>query len=202
MFRDVNLFKTIALYFRGNFNSIKVLVQKRTFLNIHRTSKILVNNGYLILNKKYLSNDPFPSVFSIGVNSSLIVNNTFFIYSGARISINDNAKLILGSGYVNHNLSLSCYKEIEIGNGVAISENVVIRDSDNHVIKNSNRLSSEKIKIGDNVWIGMNVTILKGVTIGEGSIIAAGALVNKDIPAKSLAGGVPAKVIKSNVEWS
>lgn len=146
--------------------------------------------------------DPFPSIFSMGVNSSLIVNNTFFIYSGARISINDNAKLILGSGYVNHNLSLSCYKEIEIGNGVAISENVVIRDSDNHVIKNSKRSSSEKIKIGDNVWIGMNVTILKGVTIGEGSIIAAGALVNKDIPAKSLAGGVPAKVIKSNVEWN
>ena len=42
---------------------------------------------------------------------------------------------------------------------------------------------------------------LKGVTIGEGSIIAAGALVNKDVPPKSLVGGVPARVIKENVEW-
>lgn len=66
MFRDVNLFKTIALYFRGNFSSIKVLVQKRTFLNIHRTSKILVNNGYLILNKKYLSNGSFSIYFFYG----------------------------------------------------------------------------------------------------------------------------------------
>lgn len=48
---------------------------------------------------------------------------------------------------------------------------------------------------GDN-WIGMNVTILKGVTIGRGAIIAAGAVVNKSIPAYSIAGGVPARVIK------
>jgi acetyltransferase-like isoleucine patch superfamily enzyme len=176
-FRDVNLLKTILLYLRGNISSIKILVQKRTFLNIHRTSKIVVKNGYLILNKKYLSiDDPFPSIFLMGVNSNLIVNNTFFFYSGSRITINDDAKLILGSGYVNHNLSLSCFKEIEIGNGVAISENVLIRDSDNHVISNSNRLSSEKNKIGDNVWIRMIVTILKGVTIDQVSIIAASAL--------------------------
>lgn len=48
---------------------------------------------------------------------------------------------------------------------------------------------------GDN-WIGANVTILKGVTIGEGAIIAAGSVVIRNIPAYSIAGGVPAKVIK------
>ena len=48
---------------------------------------------------------------------------------------------------------------------------------------------------GDN-WIGMNVTILKGVTIGRGSIIAAGAVVNKSIPPYSIAGGVPAKILR------
>ena len=52
---------------------------------------------------------------------------------------------------------------------------------------------------GDN-WIGMNTTILKGVEIGRGGVIAAGAVVNKDIPSYSIAGGVPAKVIKSRKE--
>lgn len=50
--------------------------------------------------------------------------------------------------------------------------------------------------IEEDVWCGANVTILKGVTIGRGSIIAAGAVVTKNIPAYSIAGGVPAKVIK------
>jgi len=45
------------------------------------------------------------------------------------------------------------------------------------------------------------VTILKGVTIGDGAVIAAGALVNRDVPARTLVAGVPAKIVKSNVVW-
>ncbi len=50
--------------------------------------------------------------------------------------------------------------------------------------------------IGKNVYIGVNVTILKGVRIGDGCTIAAGAVVTKDIPPYSVAGGIPAKVLK------
>lgn len=50
--------------------------------------------------------------------------------------------------------------------------------------------------IEDDVWVGANVTILKGVTIGRGCVIAAGAVVTRSIPSYSIAGGVPAKVIK------
>jgi len=48
---------------------------------------------------------------------------------------------------------------------------------------------------GDN-WIGANSTILKGVIIGKGAVVAACALVTKDVPAYSIVGGIPAKVIK------
>jgi acetyltransferase-like isoleucine patch superfamily enzyme len=51
---------------------------------------------------------------------------------------------------------------------------------------------------GEN-WIGANVTIISGVRIGRGAIIAAGAVVTKDIPPYTIAGGVPAKVIKQRV---
>jgi len=54
----------------------------------------------------------------------------------------------------------------------------------------------EKIRIEDDVWIGTGVVITCGVTIGEKSIIAANAVVTKDVPAKSIVGGVPAKIIK------
>ena len=52
------------------------------------------------------------------------------------------------------------------------------------------------VVIEDDVWCGANVTILKGVTIGRGSVIAAGAVVTRSIPPYSIAGGVPAKILK------
>ena len=57
------------------------------------------------------------------------------------------------------------------------------------------------MKIGNKVWIATNALILPGVSIGDGAIVAAGAVVAKDVPAKCMVAGVPARVIKSNVEW-
>lgn len=53
------------------------------------------------------------------------------------------------------------------------------------------------IIIEDDVWIASNCTITKGVTIGRGSVIGANSVVTKDVPPYSIAGGVPAKVIKT-----
>ena len=45
-------------------------------------------------------------------------------------------------------------------------------------------------------FVGVRATILPGITIGEGAAVAAGAVVTKNVPAKTLVGGVPAKVIR------
>lgn len=52
-----------------------------------------------------------------------------------------------------------------------------------------------KISIGEDCWLGTNVIVLPGVTIGRGSVIGAGAVVTKDVPAFSIALGVPARVV-------
>lgn len=153
-------------------------------------------------NARILHNKRTASLY-VGHNAKLIVN-AFNCYAGCRITINDNAKLTLHSGYCNYECAIECFDNITIGNNVKISERVIIRDSDNHTIINGNGIeqpATAPIVIEDNVWIGMNVTILKGVTIGEGAIIAAGAVVTKNIPAHSLAAGIPAKVIKNNITY-
>lgn len=54
---------------------------------------------------------------------------------------------------------------------------------------------AKTITIGNDVWIGHNVIIVGNVSVGNGAILAAGSVVTKDVPAYSIVGGVPAKII-------
>lgn len=95
-----------------------------------------------------------------------------------------------------------CRKQISIGNNTDIAAGVLIQDYDGHVLlPNTRETSALPISIGNNVWIGANSVILKGVTIGDGVVVAAGSIVTKDVPPKCLVGGVPAKIIRENIEW-
>jgi len=179
-----------------------LLTFKNGHYDIHKDAQIHLNNKCVFFfNKGRVPIDPFASLLYMQECARLIVNGNFSIFSGGRIYINKNAVLELYGGYINSNVILSCHTKIKIGEGVKIAHNVVIRDNDSHEIIDENHVSKEPIEIGNHVWIGTNVIILKGVRIGDGAIIGANSLVNKDIPAKAFAAGVPAKVIRENVEW-
>jgi len=181
---------------KGNFS-----MPGNVSLEMDSSGALVVEKGRFVFNAAWVEHDPFPSVLLIAESASVVVKDTFYIYSGSRVYINKGAKLVLGSGYINSNLNLSCFERIEIGKDVAIAENVCIRDSDNHTIVPGKYKKTKPVIIGDHVWIGMNATILKGVEIGTGAIIAAGAVVTKNVPPNCLVAGVPAKVIKENVKW-
>lgn len=173
---------------------------KKSKIKLNRTSK-MVGNGTFIFNKDWNNIYNTPARLVMKKNSVIEMNGEFVSYSGTNITVEENATLRLGKSFINKNSNISCFKEINIGNDCVISENVVIRDSDNHVLIRDGYEKEKRILIEDHVWIGINAVILKGVHIGKGAVIAAGSVVTKDVPEKCLVGGVPARIIKENIEW-
>ena len=86
---------------------------------------------------------------------------------------------------------------ITIGDGALIGHGVVLATL-NHDLDPAKRqmLHPAPIRIGRGVWIGANATVTAGVTIGDNAVVAAGAVVVRDVPADTIVGGVPAKIIR------
>ena len=86
---------------------------------------------------------------------------------------------------------------IEIGDGALIGHGVVLATLDHGLLPEERHdLKPGRITIGKNVWIGSNSTVLRGVTIGDNAVVAAGAVVTKDVPANTIVGGAPARVLR------
>ncbi len=115
----------------------------------------------------------------------------------AQLYTGKKGKLIVGRNARLNGVHIDARELVQIGENVRIAPYTIILDSDFHDTKDhfSDGASSPVI-IERDVWIATRATILKGVTIGHGSVIAAGSVVTKSIPPKSVAGGVPARVIK------
>ena len=108
--------------------------------------------------------------------------------------------LQVGDGsYIGKNVYFDLFDQVIIGEKCAISAGVKFithaNPEDEELRKKYPRQES-KIVIGNGTWIGANAVILNGVTIGEQCVIGAGAVVLKDVPAHSVALGVPARVVK------
>lgn len=199
---------------RKIFTGIKGLIFKATHSQIHGCGFLIKDNcdklriarqsalildGNLYLNSNRIGKNCHPSVLRMDESSVLECRGFSFMY-GADIILFKESHLKLGKGsFVNSDCKIRCHKEITIGEGCAISHDFTVMDSDAHELNGSRNINP--VHIGNHVWIGTRVTILNGVNVGDGAVIAAGALVTKDVPAGSLVGGVPARVIKEKVEW-
>ncbi|SDM67875.1 maltose O-acetyltransferase [Siphonobacter aquaeclarae] len=92
-----------------------------------------------------------------------------------------------------------------LGNNVDIARGTWIFTLEHDPHDDYHGIKKGDVIIEDHVWVASRVIILPGVTIGRGAVIASGAIVTKDVPAMSIAGGIPAKVIgtrKSNLKYT
>lgn len=100
--------------------------------------------------------------------------------------------------FINHACTFLDMGGITIEDDVQIGPKVNLI-TENHPVDPALRknLDLKSILIKRNVWIGAAATILPGVTIGENAIVAAGAVVNNDVAANTIVGGVPAKILRT-----
>jgi acetyltransferase-like isoleucine patch superfamily enzyme len=195
----VSVLKT-ASFRLGRRHAPCVLIYRKVALDIARSAKFH-GGGALSVGPQWPGNPFFQSICRVLNDAHVNVEGDFRFYSGCKIIVCDGAALQLGSGYANNNVSIWCNKSISIGHGVFIGQNVAIRDGDGHTILDGRHEPIQPITIGDHVWIGANAMILKGVTIGNGAVVAAGAVVCKDVAPRTLVGGVPAKLLRENIDW-
>ena len=123
------------------------------------------------------------------------------IVATVELVADERALLEIGeSTFINFGTTIAATERVRIGRDCHIGPYCMLMDNAYHTIEPERRNDvppSHPICIGDNVWIGARVIVLPGSTIGDHSVVGAGSVVSGDIPPRSLAAGVPCRVIRT-----
>lgn len=146
------------------------------------------------------------SIVVSGNNNRIIISDKVRFLGPCKIVMQGNAELLIGcnSGIrgVEFNLKQA---RIQVGELCMFSYGIVLRNHDSHRVidSNTNQVVNQPkdIVIGNHVWIGQNATVLKGAVVGDNSVIGFGSVVTSSCEAGSVMAGVPAKVVRHNVNW-
>lgn len=129
-------------------------------------------------------------LFGRQVDETLRVFPPFYTDFGKNITIGKNV-------FINGCCHFQDQGGITLGDGCLIGHNVVFATL-NHGFAPADRASlyPAPIVLGKNVWVGSNSTLLQGIRIGDNAVIGAGSVVTKDVPANTIVGGVPARILR------
>lgn len=137
----------------------------------------------------------------VNVWGRLLVGDRVRIMSTlAPTALDVSGLLEIGEGaFINYGCSIAALKLVRIGARCSLGPHVMIMDNGFHRLepdRRDERPESKPVVLEENVWLGARVIVLPGVTIGAHSVVGAGSVVTRDIPPRSLAAGLPARVIR------
>jgi acetyltransferase-like isoleucine patch superfamily enzyme len=123
---------------------------------------------------------------------------------GVWITAPGTARVRIGEGtFLNLGVMIAAHELVEIGahcmlaNGCFVSDGAHRFDDATKPVPWQGFTTKGPTRIGDNVWCGANVVVTSGVTIGERAVIGANSVVTQDVPPRTIAAGVPARVIRA-----
>ena len=160
--------------------SIRVILSElRLYLCNHLINKVPSHRIRLFYYRKFMG-------FVIGKDATIGLGCIFDTPKNLRIG---------EKSVINPRCRIDSRGGVEIGSCVSISCDTIILTAD-HDPNNYMVGRNQPVHIAQYVFIGTRAMILAGVSIGTQTVIAAGSVVAKNIPEHSIAGGIPAKVIK------
>jgi len=170
---------------------MQIIIKKLMYLILITPYRIYVSIHAKLFSTLYTTRVKFTCESYVSVKANAPTRVTRVTILGD--NVNFNGMIITGGGGVN------------IGDNFhSGSECMIVTQNHNYEstkIPYDSSVTCKDVTIEDNVWMGNRVIVLPGVTIGEGAIIQAGAVVVRDVPKYSIAGGNPAKVFSQrNVE--
>lgn len=178
---------------RPTWTGIKFRAQRQTRGWIFRLHTQQCGRRLLVARGARVSRVSRHTHLILGDHVSLMPEVAFhFDAPGATITIGDNT-------YLNRRTEVSAAISVSIGANCAIGWDVLILDHDGHALPG--RADGSPVQIGDRVWIGARAIVMQGVTIGSGAVVGAGSVVTADVPPRSVVAGVPARVVRENVDW-
>lgn len=185
----------------------KIIITKpfiRFKIQKDKTARLYIKGDFRVV-PNILGNDQ--TIISLGRNAIFKVNGDFTIGQGVRFGLSENSMLTIGgknkesdSG-ITANTVIMVFKKIEIGKDFICAWNVFISDSDWHTIEGQPKQAD--VFIGNHVWIANSCSILKGSIINDNSIVASHSKINnREYPPNVILAGLPAKVVKNDINWS
>ena len=180
-----------------------ILPYPNAVIDLGQGAQVILEDGNFHVNGNKPKSSKAEAFLKLREGASLIVHHDLTLNYNATIEIHKDATIEIGSAYINSNAVILAAERITMGEGILVSRDVFIYDSDHHPIVNE---AGEQINpprpvmIGNHVWIGLKCTLLRGTKIGDGAVIAANSLVGGKIKAGTMASGNPARSY-SEIHW-
>lgn len=124
--------------------------------------------------------------------TSAIVETPVYVSYGLHVHLDENV-------FINVNVTLIDNAPISIGRQTMVGPNVQFYTSSHPLdpeLRCQGLETAKAIMVGAQVWIGGGAILMPGITVGDGAVIGAGAVVTKDVPARTVVAGNPAKIIR------
>src|SRR3954467_6966635 len=125
-----------------------------------------------------------------------------WIGDGTKIRCHEGVVEIGAKTVIGQECTISAYQRVRIGEQCVIADRAMFIDFDHGVVEVERPIRQQGIykrdvEVGNNVWIGYGACILRGVSVGDNSIVGTYSVVNRDVPANTVVGGIPAKVLRT-----